>query len=147
MTLNRPCRILLVEDNKAELRLLQEAFNESAEPLELHAVSDGEEALNFMYGRDSHAGKPRPDLILLDINLPKINGHQVLRNLKNEPDLKRIPVLMLSGSRSAADIYSAYDNHANAYLQKPSDLKDYFHLVSELKRFWLRVVALPAASA
>ena len=147
MTLNRPCRILLVEDNKAEVRLLEEAFNESPEALELHSVFDGEEALNFVYGRDRHVGKPRPDIILLDINLPKINGHQVLRSLKNEPELKRIPVLMLSGSRSAFDISSAYDNHANAYLQKPSDLKEYFDLVSELRRFWLGVAALPATQA
>ena len=147
MSLNRPCRILLVEDNKAEVRLLQEAFSEAADTTEIHTVHDGEEALNFVYGRDRYIGKPRPDLILLDINLPKLNGHQVLQRLKAEPDLKRIPVLMLTGSRSATDISTAYDNHVNAYLQKPADLRDYFHLVKELERFWLGVVALPATPA
>jgi two-component system, chemotaxis family, response regulator Rcp1 len=146
MLLHRPCRVLLVEDNPAEVRLLEEAFKQSSDPLELHAVRDGEEALDFIYRRYPHGNKPRPDIILLDINLPKLDGHQVLRKLKAEPDYKRIPILMLSASRSLKDIRSAYDNYANAYLQKPNDLKDYFELIRELKKFWLGVVALPATS-
>jgi len=131
--------VLLVEDNPAEVRLVEEAFRQSADPLDFHTVSDGEEALDFVYRRYRDAEKPRPDLILLDINLPKIDGHQVLREIKNEPDLRRIPVLMLAGSGSHNDVQSAYDNHANAYLRKPNDLNDYFEMVAEVKRLWLQV--------
>ena len=141
---NRPCRVLLVEDNPADVRLLREAFNESTAEHELHTAMDGDEALDFVYRRAVHADKPRPDLILLDINLPKLDGYGVLDALKQEPDLRRIPVIMLTSSHSRADVLKAYDHRANAYLQKPTDLGDYFHVVSEVTRFWLGVVQLPA---
>jgi two-component system, chemotaxis family, response regulator Rcp1 len=147
MSLNRPCRVLLVEDNPAEVRLLKEAFEQSGTSLELHMVANGEEALDFVYHRNAQAEKPRPDIILLDINLPRINGHEVLRTIKGDPGLKGIPVLILSGSGLRKDVRSAYDHHANAYLQKPSDLADYFHLVSQLQQFWVQTVALPATTA
>ena len=136
-------RVLLVEDNPADVRLLEEAFSESAEPYELHTVVDGEEALNFIHARNEHADKPRPDVILLDINLPKRNGHDVLKAVKGTPGLTRIPVLMLTSSDSVTDVTSAYDEHANAYIRKPSNIGDYFEVIAAIKQFWLSVVQLP----
>jgi two-component system, chemotaxis family, response regulator Rcp1 len=134
-----------VEDNPADVRLMQEALNESGVAHELHTTLDGEEALDFLYGRDPHAGKPRPDLILLDINLPKVNGHKVLGIVKNEPKLRQIPVVMLTSSDSLADIRAAYDSHANAYVRKPSEIGEYFNVVSQMKKYWTEIVALPTS--
>jgi CheY-like chemotaxis protein len=141
----RPCQVLLVEDNPADVRLLQVAFSEFKDAHVLHTAVDGHEALDFLYRRRNYADKPRPDLILLDINLPRIDGYGVLDTLKNEPELMRIPVIMLTSSTSRADVQKAYDHRANAYLQKPTDLGEYFHVVSEVTRFWLRVVQLPTS--
>jgi two-component system, chemotaxis family, response regulator Rcp1 len=115
----RRFRVLLVEDNPADVRLLQEAFNDSPEPYELHTVIDGEAAMDFVHRRNEHADKPRPDLVLLDINLPKRNGHDVLQEMKQTPGLVRIPVLMLTSSDSVMDVVKAYDHHANAYIANP----------------------------
>ena len=139
----RPCRVLLVEDNPADVRLLQEAFRETPEPHEIHTAMDGDEALNFMYRRPGYADKPRPDLILLDINLPKLDGYAVLAALKSAPDLMRIPIIMLTSSDSPADILKAYSHGANAYVQKPSNIADYFTVAAEVMRFWMNVVQLP----
>ena len=139
----RRCRVLLVEDNPADVRLMQEAFKETPDEHDLQTATDGEEALDMMFARRQYARTPKPDLVLLDINLPKINGHQVLEAMKGAPELMRIPVVMLSSSRSSDDVQKAYDHHANAYLTKPTDLYDYLHLVSEVKRFWCSVVELP----
>jgi CheY-like chemotaxis protein len=136
-------QILLVEDNPAEVRLLKEAFHESGDLQDIHVASDGVDALDFLYRRNEHTNKPRPDLILLDINLPKLTGHQVLEQIKEDPDLMQIPVLILTSSESRKDIERAYGNRANAYLQKPSDLPAYFRLIFDLKRFWLECVQLP----
>lgn len=133
----------MVEDNPADVRLLKEAFSESQDSHELHTAADGAEALDFVYRRSDHANKPRPDLILLDINLPKVDGYGVLDAVKGSPDLMRIPVIMLTSSDSRADVQKAYQHRANAYLQKPSDLSDYFHVVQEVTKFWLHVVQLP----
>jgi CheY-like chemotaxis protein len=141
--MHRTFRILLVEDNPADVRLLQEAFRESPEPYELHTVMDGEAAMDFLHRRNEHADKPRPDLVLLDINLPKRNGHDVLQMLKQTPGLIRIPVLMLTSSDSATDIAKAYDCHANAYIRKPTDMSNYFKVVAAVKQFWLTIVQLP----
>ena len=141
--MHRTFRILLVEDNPADVRLLQEAFRESPEPYELHTVMDGEAAMDFLHRRNEHADKPRPDLVLLDINLPKRNGHDVLQMLKQTPGLIRIPVLMLTSSDSATHIAKAYDCHANAYIRKPTDMSNYFKVVAAVKQFWLTIVQLP----
>ena len=146
MTPKRPCRVLLVEDNPADVRLLQEAFRESKEPHEIHTVADGEQAIEFVYRRNGYADKPRPDLVLLDINLPKRSGHDVLAAVKNEPKLRSIPVIMLTSSKSPKDITAAYDGHANAYLQKPTELAEYFDVVATVKQFWLDMVELPTAA-
>ena len=139
----RRFRVLLVEDNPADVRLLQEAFNESPEPYELHTVIDRDSAIDFVHRRNEHADKPRPDLFLLDINLPKRNGHHVLQTMKQTPGLVRIPVLMLTSSDSLSDIAKAYDHHANAYIRKPPELADYFKVVAAVKQFWLTIVQLP----
>ena len=141
--MHRRFRVLLVEDNPADVRLLEEAFRESPEPYELHTVVDGESALDFVHRRNEHADKPRPDLVLLDINLPKCNGHDVLQNLKQTPGLVRIPVLMLTSSDSIRDVAMAYDHHANAYIRKPTEVSDYFKVVVAVKQFWLTIVELP----
>jgi two-component system, chemotaxis family, response regulator Rcp1 len=141
--MHRRVTVLLVEDNPADVRLLQEAFSESPEPYELHTVMDGEAAIDFVHRRNGHADKPRPDLVLLDINLPKRNGHDVLRTLKQTPGVARIPVLMLTSSDSVIDVAKAYDHHVNAYICKPSDVGDYFKVVAAVKQFWLSIVQLP----
>jgi CheY-like chemotaxis protein len=115
--LHRRFRVLLVEDNPADIRLLQEAFSQSPGLYELHTVMDGEAAMDFIYRRNEHADKARPDLILLDINLPKRDGHDVLQTVKGTPGLVRIPVLMLTSSDSSMDVAKAYDRHANAYIR------------------------------
>ena len=142
----RHCTVLLVEDNPADVRLLREAFKESNEPHEIHTAADGEEALAFVYRRDHHADKPRPDLILLDVNLPKRSGHEVLAAVKNEPGLRTIPVVMLTSSKSPQDVKTAYERHANAYLQKPTELAEYFDVVATLKQFWLHMIQLPTVA-
>jgi two-component system, chemotaxis family, response regulator Rcp1 len=139
----RRCRVLLVEDNPADVRLMQEAFREAPDEHDLQTAVDGEEALDMIFARRQHADKLPPDIVLLDINLPKLNGHEVLQAMKSAPDLMRIPVVMLSGSRSNDDVLKAYDHHANAYLTKPTDLSDYLHIVAAVKRFWCSVVQLP----
>lgn len=141
------CRVLVVEDNPADLRLLQEAFRDLDVSHKIFPVQDGEDALDFLYRRNKHSDKPRPDLILLDINLPKVDGHKVLETLKSEPDLKRIPVIMLTNSGSDSDVLKAYDHHANAYIQKPTDMSDFFTIVQRVEHFWLNAVKLPQASA
>jgi CheY-like chemotaxis protein len=123
MQRDRPCRILLVEDNPADVRLLKEAFDQSDGAIDFHTPLDGSQALILLSPSLSRLA-PRPDLILLDINLLKVSGHQVLRAIKHDNDSKRISVLVLTGSCSAGDVQSAYNNYANAYLQKPNDLKD-----------------------
>jgi CheY-like chemotaxis protein len=136
----------LVEDKPADVRLMQEAFREAPNGHDLQIAADGEEALNMIFARHQYAYVPRPDLVLLDINLPKFNGHQVLEAMKSAPELMRIPVVMLSSSSSNYDIQTAYGHHANAYLQKPTDLSDYFRIVSEVKHFWCSVVQLPESA-
>jgi chemotaxis family two-component system response regulator Rcp1 len=136
-------QILLVEDNPGDVRLLKEAFQEFKTAHKLHTAVNGEEALDFIFRRHNHTDKPLPDLILLDINLPTMNGHQVLNAVKKAPQLKRIPVVMLTSSNSDADVNKAYDEYANAYVQKPSNLNDFFDLVGIIERFWFGAVRLP----
>ena len=128
--------ILLVEDNPADVRLLKEALREIHDEAELYTAADGEEALNFIHRRHEHADRPSPAIILLDINLPKLNGHEVLRAIKAESNLDHIPVLMLTSSDSARDIQVAYEQRADAYLKKPSSLSEYFNVVSQVKVYW-----------
>jgi CheY-like chemotaxis protein len=138
-----PIDILLVEDAPGDVRLTFEAFKKATIEVHLNTVKDGHEALDYLYRKGLYTDAKRPDLILLDLNLPKVNGHEVLSQVKNDSGLKRIPVVVLTSSNSQEDIQKAYDAHANCYLLKPGDLKDFFDLVRAIEDFWLTLVKLP----
>ena len=135
--------ILLVEDNPADARLTSEAFNEAAARTRLSVVPDGVEALAFLRRQGQYANASRPDLVLLDLNMPRKDGRAVLVEIRNDPTCKRIPVLILTSSRGDSDIDLAYENGANCYLLKPSDLDAYFALIRAVAEFWGRWVSLP----
>ncbi|WP_428268217.1 response regulator [Haliangium sp.] len=131
-------QILLVEDSDADIRLTQEAMKEAKVRNDLHVVRDGEAALEFL--RSDH---PRPDLILLDLNLPKKDGREVLAEIKNDPMLMSIPVVVLTTSKADKDILHSYRLHANCYIQKPMDLDRFLEIVKTIQNFWLTIVHLP----
>jgi two-component system, chemotaxis family, response regulator Rcp1 len=139
----RPIDILLVEDNAADVRLTREALKDAKVLNALHVARDGLAALGFLRRRGPYAGSPRPDLILLDLNLPKKDGREVLAEIKQDTDLKRIPVVVLTTSRAEEDVIRSYDLHANAYVTKPVDLAQFLKVVRSLETFWLAVVTLP----
>ena len=138
-----PADILLVEDNPGDVRLTREAFKEGQLANTLHVVTDGVEALDFLYQRGEYADAPRPDIVLLDLNLPRKNGDEVLEEVENDPDLSRIPVIILTSSEAEEDIIKSYDHCANAYLTKPVDPDEFIDVVRSFKSFWLSVVRLP----
>jgi chemotaxis family two-component system response regulator Rcp1 len=135
--------VLLVEDNSGDARLTIEAFNESPVHPQVSVVQDGIEALAFLRRGEGYTNVLRPDLILLDLNLPRRDGRAVLREIRNDPALKLIPVLILTSSRADSDIDLAYQHGANGYLLKPSDLDAYFALIRAVAEFWGRWVKLP----
>jgi two-component system, chemotaxis family, response regulator Rcp1 len=144
MTDGRLINILLVEDNPADVRLTQEALKEAAHArTRLHVAGDGVEALEFLHREGSFAGAPRPDLVLLDLNLPRVDGRQVLAEVKGDPDLRRIPVVVLTTSPSEDDILHAYDQHVNSYIRKPVDLDQFLHVLRAIDDYWLGSVSLP----
>ena len=138
-----PIEILLVEDNPGDVRLTQEAIREAKIRNRLNVVTDGEEAVAYVRRQGEFADQPRPDLILLDLNLPKKDGREVLQDLKSDPDLHRIPVVVLTSSAAEQDILSTYDLYANAYVTKPVDLEQFMHVVASIQDFWLNIVKLP----
>jgi CheY-like chemotaxis protein len=140
---SRRIEILLVEDNPGDARLTQEAMRAAKMTNILHVVEDGLEAMEFLRRRSRFKDAPRPDLILLDLNLPKKDGRSVLAEVKNDPDLRRIPVVVLTTSRSEEDVMQAYDLHANAYVTKPVSLDQFMRIVALIDEFWLNVVTLP----
>lgn len=140
-TLRKPAEILLVEDNPGDARLAVEAFREGRVANRLHAVEDVEQALDFLRGRN--AGAPRPDLILLDLRLPRGDGRELLAELKQDPDLRRIPVIVLTTSQSEQDVLASYDLHVNCYITKPVDLDQFYAVVRAIEDFWLTIVTLP----
>jgi chemotaxis family two-component system response regulator Rcp1 len=135
--------ILLVEDNAGDVRLTREALREAAVEAELVAVPDGEQAMAFLRNEGHHAEAARPDLILLDLNLPKKNGLEVLEEIKRDPDLRRTPVIMLTTSSAARDVVACYDRGVNCYVVKPLDLDDFTGLVQAINGFWFEVAQLP----
>jgi len=140
----RLINILLVEDNPADVRLTQEALKEAAHArTRLHVAGDGVEAMEFLHREGSFASAPRPDLMLLDLNLPRVDGRQVLAEVKGDPDLRRIPVVVLTTSPSEDDILHAYDNHVNSYIRKPVDLDHFLHVLRAIDDYWLGSVCLP----
>lgn len=137
--------ILLVEDSLGDARLTIEALKENQVLNHMHHVSDGVEALDFLYGRGEYTEASRPDLILLDLNMPKMDGREVLETIKQDPNLKRIPVVILTTSTAAEDIKKSYDLNANCYISKPVDLDKFMEVIKSIKNFWLSVVEFPVA--
>jgi two-component system, chemotaxis family, response regulator Rcp1 len=139
----RPIEILMVEDNPGDVRLTVEALKEAKVRNNLHTVEDGVEALAFLRREGRYAEVPRPDLVLLDLNLPKMNGREVLAKIKEDPDLRRIPVVILTISQAEQDIVKSYNLHANCYITKPVDLDQFLEVVKSIENFWLTIVKLP----
>jgi chemotaxis family two-component system response regulator Rcp1 len=140
---NGPIEILLVEDNPGDERLTREALKEGKVYSNLHWVKDGVEAIDFLHRRGKYADVPRPDIILLDLNLPKKDGREVLQEIKSTDSLKRIPVVILTTSKAEEDVLRTYNLHANCYVTKPVDLEKFIVVVKTIDVFWLTVVTLP----
>ena len=138
-----PIEVLLVEDSPGDVRLTQEAFKDAKVHINLHVASDGAKAVMFLRREGEHSNAPRPDLILLDLNLPKKDGREVLAEIKGDPGLKSIPVVILTTSSSEADILRSYQLHANCYITKPVGLEGFLTVVKSIDSFWLSVVQLP----
>lgn len=138
-----PIELLLVEDSEPDVRLTREALKEAKMWNNLWVVEDGVEAIEFLRRSGRYADSPRPDLILLDLNLPRKDGRQVLLEIKADPSLRRIPVVVLTTSRDEADVLRAYDLHANCYITKPVDFNRFMEVVRSIEDFWLTVVRLP----
>jgi len=135
--------ILLVEDNPGDVRLAQEALKESKIRNKLHIVEDGVEALAFLHQQGEYAHAPRPDLVLLDLNLPRKSGREVLADIKADEHLKRIPVVILTVSKADEDILQCYNNYANCYVTKPLDFNQFMEITKSIEDFWLTIVNLP----
>ncbi|MGV7928482.1 MAG: response regulator [Spirochaetota bacterium] len=138
-----PINILLVEDSEGDVRLVMEALKEGKLSNHIHAVRDGVEAMDFLRKKGRHEKAVRPDLILLDLNLPKMDGREVLAEIKEDEQLKRIPVVVLTTSNAETDIIKTYNLHANCYIVKPLDLLQFIEVVKSIESFWLSIVKLP----
>ena len=138
-----PIEILLVEDNLADADLMTEALEECSIPNNLHLARDGFEAMDFLYRKGLYTDAPRPDLIMLDLNLPKKDGREVLAEVKSDVNLRRIPIIIITTSVAEEDILKSYDLHANCYLTKPRDLNQLFDVVQRIEQFWFEAVRLP----
>jgi CheY-like chemotaxis protein len=139
----RPIEVLLVEDNPGDIRLTREAFQAARAVSHLSVAEDGIQAMDFLRQRGTFANAPRPDLILLDLNLPGKSGPEVLQEIKADPVLRRIPVMVLTTSRADQDLQQAYHLHANCYVNKPVDVDQFLNLVRSIEHFWFHVVTLP----
>lgn len=139
----RPAEILLVEDNPGDVRLAQEALKSSKMTNRLHVVEDGVEALAYLRREEPYSAAVRPDLILLDLNLPRKDGRELLSEIKTDPDLRRIPVVVLTISRSEEDVLKTYDLHANCFVTKPVDFLKFAKIVRSIETFWFSIVTLP----
>lgn len=139
----KPIEILLVEDNPGDVDLTREAMKNNKMHVTMHVVGDGVEAMAFLRRTGKYAKVPRPDMVLLDLNLPKKNGKEVLAEIKADQDLKRIPVVILTISKDEEDILRSYDLHANCYITKPIDLSQFIKVVQAIEDFWLTIVKLP----
>jgi two-component system, chemotaxis family, response regulator Rcp1 len=143
----RPIEILLVEDNPGDVRMAIEALKDCRVRNNLSVVEDGVEAVAYLRGRGQYAGRPRPDLVLLDLNLPRKDGHQVLAEIKTDGDLRQIPVVVLTTSENERDVNKAYDLNANCYITKPSGLEQFVAVMKSIQYFWSMVVQLPGPAA
>jgi chemotaxis family two-component system response regulator Rcp1 len=142
-TAARPIQILLVEDSPGDVRLTEEVLRDAKIANHLHVVADGEQAMEFVGGDGVHADAPRPDLILLDLNLPRKDGREVLAELKADPRLRGIPVIVLTTSSADRDVLRSYELNANCYITKPIDLDEFISVVRSIESFWLSIVRLP----
>ncbi len=136
--------ILIVEDNEGDARLIKEVFNENKLSNSLFFVKDGVEAMDFLYRKGKFKGVPQPDLIILDLNLPKKDGREVLAEIKDDNKLKHIPVVIMTISQAEEDIFKSYNLHANCFVTKPIDLSQFTKVVKSIENFWFSVVKLPA---
>jgi CheY-like chemotaxis protein len=143
----KPIEILLVEDNLGDVRLTEEALKESKLLLNVHVVGDGVEALAFLKRESNFSDAPHPDLIFLDLNLPRMDGHEFLSKIKDDPDFRRIPVVILTVSKSEEDVFKTYDRHANCYITKPVNMDQFEKVVKSVKDFWFTIVKLPPDAA
>jgi len=141
----RPIQVLLVDDSPADVRLTREALSEGKISSELNVVGDGVEALRFLRRQGAYANVPRPDLVLLDLNLPRKSGREVLEEIKSDPELRRIPVMVLTTSRADEDLNVAYSLHANCYVRKPVNLDEFLDVVRSIEQFWFTIVTLPSS--
>ncbi len=139
----RPIEILLIEDNPADVRLTQEGFNEAKLLTNMTAIMDGKTALDYLFRRGEYTQAVKPDLILLDLNLPGVDGREILKDVKEEPDLRKIPVVVLTSSEAESDIVSAYESHANCFISKPIDFDGFMKVVRSIECFWFSIVKLP----
>jgi len=146
-TVAEPVEILLVEDNPGDARLAMEALKDAKVRNKLHWVKDGVEAMAFLRREGEHSSAPRPDLVLLDLNLPRKDGREALAEIKSDEDLRRIPVVILTISDDEQDILRSYDTHANCYITKPLDLDQFMRVVKSIEDFWLQIVKLPPKGA
>jgi CheY-like chemotaxis protein len=140
----RPIEVLLVEDDEHDVLIAREGLEDAKVLNRLTVIGDGSEVLAYLRGEGEHAGAPRPDLILLDLNLPGRDGRQVRADVKSDPDLRRIPVVVLTGSAAEEDVVRSYDLHANAYVTKPVDLRTFVEVVRRIDDFFISVVRLPS---
>ncbi|MEL7020227.1 MAG: response regulator [Bacteroidota bacterium] len=139
----RPINILLIEDNPGDVRLTQEAFKEGRIPINLDVTMDGVEAIKYLHKQEKYANASTPDLILLDLNLPKRDGREVLQDIKADDFLKRIPVVILTTSNAEQDILKSYNLHVNCYINKPVDFDRFFDIIQKIEDFWLTTAILP----
>jgi CheY-like chemotaxis protein len=140
----RPVQILLVEDSPDDILLTEEALSDAKIANDLHSVMDGEAAMAFLRREGEHADAPRPDLVILDLNLPRKDGREVLKEIREDPELTSLPVIVLSTSGAAEDIVGSYAKHVNAYIQKPVDFDEFLRVVRSMEEFWLSIVKLPS---
>lgn len=143
MKKSRPVNILLIEDNPGDVRLAQEAFKEGKLQIHLDVAMDGLEAINFLHKEGPYLHANRPDLILLDLNLPKKDGREVLGEIKEDPSLKCIPVVILTTSNAEQDVMHSYNLHVNCYINKPVDFDNFFDIIRKIEDFWLNTAILP----
>ena len=141
---SQPIEILMVEDNPGDIELTREALASGKFRNNLHVVDDGEKALDFLYQRGEYASVPRPDLVLLDLNLPKLNGREVLADVKSNRELAAIPVIVLSSSEDARDIQVTYELNANSFVTKPVRIEDFLRVAQAIEHFWIEIVKLPS---
>ena len=141
--MSRAIDILMIEDNPADVRLAKEALREGPVRCKIHVATDGEKGLAFLRRRGAAAGKPKPELILLDQNLPRKNGHEVLAEIKSDGALRRIPVVILTSSKAEEDVVRSYDSNCNCYITKPLDLEKFIEVIRSIEHFWLDIATLP----